>query len=446
MAFVITIGLIAYSYFSNQHTSKCCSYSINNLDTNQTTRVEAALRQLADSNSISLRKVENNANITFNSPPDEKGEVIAQETSATPQPIVSSTILTPSINNSISVQITGSAERYKYELIEKSKTALNNQQNKRWKYLALGDIIPARDVYTAMRVRNDFVYPYAKIFERSKQADLTVSNVETTIADGQNYQEGVNIMNFTAPARALDGIIDSGIDGVNLANNHSSNGGSQKFAEMMNLLTAKGIGYFGAGLNSAESNKPWVTKVKDISIAHLGYNSVPGLIPPTASTAGGNTIAVAPWGSLQPQQVASVATEIKEAKNSNDVVIVWFQWGTEYTHQANEDQRALAHAAIDAGADVVIATHPHWTQGVEWYKDHLIAYSLGNFVFDQNWSEETRRSVALELEFEQNNVVGAELLPIHIENLVQPRFLDPTETTYQQILHDVSNNSWWPVR
>lgn len=282
--------------------------------------------------------------------------------------------------------------------------------------------------------------------ERSKQADLTVSNVETTIADGQANQEGANIMNFTAPARALEGIVASGIDGVNLANNHSSNGGSQKFAEMMNLLSSSGIGYFGAGLNSTKSSNPWITKVKDTTIAHLGYNSVPGMIAPTATSAGGNTIAVTPWGSLQTEQVSSVTAEIKEAKKTNDVVIVWFQWGTEYTHQANEDQRALAHAAVDAGADVVIATHPHWTQGVEWYKDHLIAYSLGNFVFDQNWSEETKRSVALELEFEATKVVGAKLLPVHIDNLVQPRFLEPSESTYQQVLQDISDNSWWPVK
>lgn len=310
---------------------------------------------------------------------------------------------------------------------------------KTWTYLAVGDIIPARDVYTISK-RAGYTYPYMKISERTTKADLTVTNLETTIADGQTYGEGAGMMRFTAPARAIDGLRLAGIDGVNLANNHAMNGGAAKTAEMLSLLEGAGIGHFGV----ARRNEPiaWTTTVKGLKITHLSFNTVPGSIDPTATSPGAVRIPLKPWGTLSQASVSEVQTAIRAAKQSSDVVIPWFQWGTEYTHQANEEQRKLGQAAIEAGADVVVGTHPHWTQGVESYKGHLIAYSLGNFVFDQNWSEKTKQSTALSLTFSGNRVIAASLEPAIIENQVQPRWLAPNEALYATILKDVASHSW----
>lgn len=309
-----------------------------------------------------------------------------------------------------------------------------------WTYLAVGDVIPARDVYTYSR-RLGFGYPYLSVQDRTKSANLTVSNLETTIADNQAFLQGEGVLNFTAPKTSLDGILASGIDGVNLANNHSMNGGSAKVSEMLSNLTGAKLGSFGVGPKGTPAS--WTTSVHGTTITHLGYDTVPGNIEPTATSPGAQRIPLKPWGTLSQADIQRVQTEVQAAKASSDVVIPWFHWGTEYTHDANEEQRALAHAAIDAGAEVVIGTHPHWTQGFEWYKGHLITYSLGNFVFDQNWSEETKRSVALELTFSDNRVTGAKLLPARVENWVQPHFLEATSPVYTQILKDIADHSWW---
>jgi poly-gamma-glutamate capsule biosynthesis protein CapA/YwtB (metallophosphatase superfamily) len=310
-----------------------------------------------------------------------------------------------------------------------------------WSYLALGDIIPARDVYTHSK-RQGYAYPYLKIAERSQAYDLTVTNLEATVADSQTYGEGAGMMTFTAPAKALDGLQTAGIDGVSLANNHAMNGGDKNVTRMLDELDARKIGRFGV---SPTASKPfaWSAKVKNTSITHLSYNSIPGSIDATATSPGLIRLNLKPWGSLSDVEVERVKADIATTKKSTDVVIAWFHWGQEYTHQANDEQRRLAHAAIDAGADVVIGTHPHWTQGIEYYNGRIIAYSLGNFVFDQNWSEETKRSVAMELNFSGSNIVSASLLPAKIENYVQPRWLDTKETLYSTILRDIAKYSWW---
>jgi len=73
---------------------------------------------------------------------------------------------------------------------------------------------------------------------------------------------------------------------------------------------------------------------------------------------------------------------------------------------------------------MVIATHPHWVQGAEVYKGHLIAYSLGNFVFDQTWSTETQEGASLSLTFWGPKLVAASFVPVRIEDAHRPRFVD----------------------
>ncbi len=120
---------------------------------------------------------------------------------------------------------------------------------------------------------------------------------------------------------------------------------------------------------------------------------------------------------------AQIASDIKSADTTSDIVIVQFHWGNEYTMEITERQRMLAHLAIDSGADLIIGNHPHWVQPVEIYKGKFIAYAHGNFVFDQEWSPETKQGVVGKYTFFDGELVDAEFLPIQIENYGQPHFL-----------------------
>ncbi len=90
-----------------------------------------------------------------------------------------------------------------------------------------------------------------------------------------------------------------------------------------------------------------------------------------------------------------------------------------------DDPVAIGHLAIDSGADIVIGNHPHWYQGVEVYRNRLITYAHGNFVFDQMWSEETRQGVVGTYTFFDDKLVAASWKPVRIYDYGQPRFEDP---------------------
>jgi poly-gamma-glutamate synthesis protein (capsule biosynthesis protein) len=114
--------------------------------------------------------------------------------------------------------------------------------------------------------------------------------------------------------------------------------------------------------------------------------------------------------------------------------------GTEYMRTPNQNQTEFAHAAIDAGADMVIGHHPHWIQTTEKYQGKYIFYSLGNFIFDQMWSQDTKEGLALKITLSkipaprlQGTPVPAkleklELVPVIIENYSTPRLANEVES------------------
>ena len=105
------------------------------------------------------------------------------------------------------------------------------------------------------------------------------------------------------------------------------------------------------------------------------------------------------------------------------VVIVFPHWGIEYTFGPSPLQKRLGHLMIDSGADIVIGNHPHWVQSVEIYKGKPIWYSLGNFTFDQSWSEPTLEGVTLELTFRGSTLVQAWMNPHILIRAVQPNLM-----------------------
>jgi poly-gamma-glutamate synthesis protein (capsule biosynthesis protein) len=110
-------------------------------------------------------------------------------------------------------------------------------------------------------------------------------------------------------------------------------------------------------------------------------------------------------------------------------------WGKEYSSDpyqapgiANDDPRVIGRALIDAGADVIVGNHPHWVQGVELYHQGFIAYAHGNFIFDQEWSRETKEGVIGAYTFHNKKLSGVSFIPVIIENYGQPRLASETES------------------
>lgn len=163
------------------------------------------------------------------------------------------------------------------------------------------------------------------------------------------------------------------IDGVTLANNHALDFGQEALLDTCEVLDQAGILHTGAGANLAAAKEPVIIEKDGIRVGVIGTTRV----IPEAGWAAGNSHP----GMLSTYDATVVLAEIKELRENCDVVVVMVHWGIERDEKPQEYQRTLGKQYIDAGADLVVGSHPHVLQGIEFYNGRPIVYSLGNFVF-----------------------------------------------------------------
>ncbi len=276
--------------------------------------------------------------------------------------------------------------------------------------VAVGDIMLSRHVWTKILDHGgDPRHPFLETAELTKNADIAFANLETPVSDlAAPPAEG---MSFIAPVKSIDGLEYAGFDIVSLANNHTENFGDEALLDSIEQLESRGIMAVGAGENIEQAHKPDILEVKGNKIAFLAYEDV----VPDAYAAGKSEPGVA-W-----MDIELLEQDIKQIRDEVDYVIISMHSGTEYVFDPIAAQKEFAHAAVDAGADLVIGHHPHVVQDKEIYKDKQIIYSLGNFVFDQMWSEETRRGEVLTATLDNGEVKDIEFTKIRIYDYNQPR-------------------------
>ena len=202
--------------------------------------------------------------------------------------------------------------------------------------------------------------------------DLRIGNLECVVATTGKAE--AKPFTFRADPQVIP-VLARHFDGLSLANNHSGDFGKEAFAEQLGLLRAAGLAYFGGGDNAAEAHKPWIVERNGLRIALLGYVE----FKPRSFEASATRPGVA-WSGEDDQ----VINDIIAARRTYhaDLVIPFMHWGWEDEPQPSERLREFSKRMLDAGADMVVGSHPHVTQGVEYYKGKLIVYSLGNFLFN----------------------------------------------------------------
>jgi poly-gamma-glutamate synthesis protein (capsule biosynthesis protein) len=274
--------------------------------------------------------------------------------------------------------------------------------------LFAGDTMLARAVGDLMAARDDWTWPFVQIASVTAAADLMFVNLETTISTG-GAQAGCGYC-FRANPNVIEGLTRAGIDVVTLANNHAYDYGSRALADTIVHLASAGIGVTGAGLDGAQARAPVFRTVGSTRVAFLSYTN----LLPTAAAAGPGKLGVAIYDS------AYLVQDIALAKRGADVVVVSFHAGEEYQTEPNAWQERVYRSAIDAGANLVIGHHPHVVQPVEAYGDGWIAYSLGNFVFDQSFSTATMEGLMLEATVMDGEILDVRELPVIISPAYQP--------------------------
>ena len=278
--------------------------------------------------------------------------------------------------------------------------------------VAVGDIILSRYVAQKINEHNDPGFPFQYTEWILQSGVITFGNLENPLTPGRDIKIPEMILRAdTAMAPALK---EAGFDILSLANNHLPDFGAKGVRDTIYNLKKADIGYVGAGKNEKEACEPRYMDIKGCKLAFLAFTD-PDIAPDNYSAGIGSGTAALNSDNMK-------ISIINAAKNA-DFTIVYLHLGTEYAPEPDEKQVYYSHMAIDAGADLVIGSHPHVVQKAELYKGKYILYSLGNFIFDQLWSEETRESVAVNIYIGKKGVERIEFIPLYINDETQPIIL-----------------------
>lgn len=190
-------------------------------------------------------------------------------------------------------------------------------------------------------------YPFAKVRERLRGADLAIFNLECALS-----RDGIPIRkrySFKADPGAAQGLVGAGLDIAVLANNHSVDCGREQLSKTIEVLRRGGIASVGAGSDSAAAMAPLMVERDGLRIAVLARSFV--LPDRVIYREDAPTVAM-----YDPE---TMMEEVREARQQADVVIISLHWGIEYSREPQESQRRIAHALVDAGATLVLGHHPH---------------------------------------------------------------------------------------
>lgn len=274
-----------------------------------------------------------------------------------------------------------------------------------------GDVNMGRKIGQQLLAGN-IDYPFAKISNTLKEADIAFVNLESQLADlGGETQSPTNEYRFAGPPEGAQSLKNAGIDIVSVANNHMWDYGKDHLFETLDHLDSSEIKYIGASKSPDQKYTPVITNTNGIKIGWLAMTTLLNGYEKPASE----------YVSLNSEK--EIISEIEKIKNNVDYIFVSIHTGTEYKTSPNKDMVELSHRLIDAGADIIIGHHPHVPQPIEHYisdsDDQLasghrgtIFYSLGNFAFWQPFSFWTEHSFLAKLSLTKR-AYGIEIIPIN---------------------------------
>ncbi|KKP86228.1 MAG: Capsule synthesis protein, CapA [Parcubacteria group bacterium GW2011_GWC1_35_8] len=275
-----------------------------------------------------------------------------------------------------------------------------------------GDMMLDRGVKNS--VRKNFNNDYSKLFQKSKDlsellkdSDIVFANLEGTVSDQGTDQK--NLYSFRMDPTVIPALKGLGINVLSLANNHMADWGRIAFIDTLSRLKENEIFYTGGGNNILEAKTPVIIEKYGMKIGFLSFSDKgPDYMKATTDKAGVLLVSDPDFDEI-----------IKNASKQVNYLIVSFHFGEEYIKKHNKRQENLAHKAIDAGAKIIIGAHPHVVEDTEVYKNGYIAYSLGNFIFDQSWSIETMKGMLLKIKLFRDGSMTVQKNPTQQNSVFQ---------------------------
>jgi poly-gamma-glutamate synthesis protein (capsule biosynthesis protein) len=275
-----------------------------------------------------------------------------------------------------------------------------------------GDVMFARNMPNVLSLDSS---PFAGVSNVTSNVDLLLINFENAATNSGDALKGDVPLkcdpSYVPLAKANNNTVAS------LANNHASDYGTTGLKDTISYLKEAGITPIGAGENEDEAHQAVTQDINGRKVTILNYmdsNNFAEYSYEVMPYANGSNPGYSAYDSADAQK------QIAE-NNDSDLIVAYLHFGNEYSNSPNEDQVRIAHELIDYGADVVIGSHPHVTQGVEMYNGKPIFYSLGNFIFDQS-NEATHSAYFVQIDL-VDGTGKCTVYPIYISNYL-PQFMD----------------------
>lgn len=272
-----------------------------------------------------------------------------------------------------------------------------------------------------------YSYPFTKIAPFLHKKDFVLVNLDTCLA--KHVRPWGLFISDPLYAQAM---FDAGISMVNLANNHTFDGGEVGFLQTIEHLKKAGILFTGAGKSFKDARLGTTVQLKNTKILFLGYTQYCNVRFASAA---------AEYPGILPLDRELIVEDVKEARDKADFVFVTLHWGIENKQNVHPKQREIAHLIINAGADSIIGHHPHVPQGVEIYKGKPIFYSLGNFIFGHDYTKWGVDNYLAELVIREKRIQEINIYPISGKGyeLFQPYLLSNARANL--LLRDLQKRS-----
>jgi gamma-polyglutamate biosynthesis protein CapA len=257
-----------------------------------------------------------------------------------------------------------------------------------------GDMMFDRSVRVHMELHGD-EYVFSCIVDTLNKPDLVVANLEGPITDNPSVSVGStpgdsNNFTFTFPTSTATLLYKHNIRLVNIGNNHIMNFGRDGLLQTKKSLEEANVSFFGTVGDDSITHR---ITIRGVPLSFVNYNEFS-------------------YGSTD--MIYHISRIIGEEREAGRVVVVYTHWGEEYV-PPTERMKRLARSFIDAGADIVIGSHPHIVQEHEVYEGKHIYYSLGNFIFDQYWEDAVRDGMLIEARIDTGGVKEIKEIQIRLE-------------------------------
>jgi poly-gamma-glutamate synthesis protein (capsule biosynthesis protein) len=310
------------------------------------------------------------------------------------------------------IDISGEASGITGQALQTSPQAVSgNTEEPELRLMAVGDIMLGRGVGMRLKKAGDYGLAFRKVSDYLKQGDVTFANLESPITASTHSLDKKRKIVLKGDPGSVEALTGAGIDVVSLANNHMMDYYEKGLFDTIDILDKFNILHTGSGRNMDDARKPAIIESNGIKIGFLAYSDMAELV--FAGDPYLKYSAEKDKSGVLPRKYETIKEDVDKLRGQVDILAVSLHWGVEESFTIPPEQVEFAHRLIDDGVDVILGHHPHQFQGIEMYKGKPIIYSMGNFLFDQN-DTENMESFIMDLRYKGNRLEACTAVPVRI--------------------------------